>query len=517
MLGLVDGDGQWNEKQYSTITNEEIGIVFHYHTVSDKLRAQFRFVCRRLGMPVSGDTRPPRKKGHQPCHRLSYNPNSFFNREEDVSDVLSCLAVKSIEYLDKRDVYDLQIEGPQPAFVLAENGAIVHNTTINARFLRGTQLMWHSKCLCGDEPEDWCCLPLHWPDCVVDIGDETYYICPKCNARINAPQNGAYVAHNPDGEYPSFHISQLISDYITPKEVWDAWLQTDNISEFWNAKLGLPYIDEANRPMNHEIFQRAVNEAIPWSWTKSELGQIGMGVDQRSGQNHVIIAQRVGDKKRIIHVELIDGRSPDHLEWNDKTKQMEPVTPFKRLHHLMEVFEVDCCVCDGLPNANEAQDFGRAFPDKVFLAYYANQRDQMRWSDKQKTGRKSKSRMGESAAISRVHEDSKFKWHVILDRYISIEVALRVWQNGHIEIGDPRKLTQIMRDRTGRFTTGLICDELLRHLMGVIRVKYNVKEDGTYAMQWENTGLDPHFLHAWNYCFAALERVHSTFTFDFAG
>lgn len=377
---------------------------------------------------------------------------------------------------------------------------------IHARFMDGDQRYWHSKCLCGPNPEDWVCLPLHWPECVVDTGEEVFYVCPKCNARINNPQNGQFVAHNPGGKYPSFHISQLISDYITPQEVWDFYNRTTNIPEFWNAKLGLPYVDEENRPITDEIFNSCINTAIPWSWTVKELGPIGMGVDQRSGQNHVVIGQWIDGKKRIIHVELVDTDCDDYLRANEDGELIR-VSPFVRLYELMEEFAVDCCVCDGLPNANEAQEFGRSFPRRVFLAYYQNQRDQVRWSDKAQ---------GDKPGLKRVREDAKFEWHVLLDRYMSIEAALRAFTKRQVEFGDPRGLIQKIRNKEGRFVpTQLVVDRFKLHLKSVLRTRYNVREDGTYMMKWVNLGVDPHYTHAWNYCNAALDRTRPNFSYSF--
>ncbi len=376
---------------------------------------------------------------------------------------------------------------------------------INKRFLEGSQNFWHSKCFCGPEPKNWVCLPLNWPDCVIDAGDSVYYSCPFCNAKISDPQNGAYVEHNPGAKFPSFHISQLVSDYISAEEILSFYHSTTNIPEFWRAKLGLPFVDEENRPMSDAIFNACINIGIPWSWTNDELGPIGMGVDQRSGINHIVIAQRVGEKKRIIHVEIVDGACEDYYRPNIIGKLVR-VSPFVRLYELMEEFNVDCCVLDGLPNANEAKEFGRAFPKRVYIAYYQSQKHQMRWSDK----------LGKDSPLKSVHEDAKYEYFVLLDRYLSIEAALVAWIRRHVEIGDPKGLVQRIRNKHGRYAAStIVLDYFLEHLKGIFRAKYNIKEDMTYSMKWVNLGQDPHFLHAWNYCNAALERIKSNFQFMF--
>ena len=381
---------------------------------------------------------------------------------------------------------------------------------IHARFLRGDQRYWHSKCGCGPDPKDWVVLSEVFPDCIVDTGDEVFYQCPTCNFRINDPQNGQYVVHNPDGKYPSFHIHQMLSHYITPKEIWDHWNETTNIREFYNAKLGVPYIDEENRPINQSILDACINEAIPWSFCKKEAGQVCMGVDQRGGENHVVIAQRVsGGKKRIIHLEVIGTHNPQYKEAGKE------VSPFKRLYKLMEEYDVDICVVDALPNTNEAKDFGRAFPTRVYIAYYHDSKDPFRWSDRAAGKKETK----EPPGLRKVHKEAKFKWHVMLDRYTSIENALVTWSKRQVEIPDPKVLVQTAKSRkTGRYVPLNLCSEyFFPHVQAVVREKVGGRDDGIYKMKWVNLGVDPHFLHAWNYCNAALERLKNTFSFEFLG
>jgi len=377
-------------------------------------------------------------------------------------------------------------------------------TDIHARFLRGTQRYWHTRCGCGPNPEDWVVLSDVFPNCVMDVGDDVFYACPKCGYRINDPQNGEYVPHNPGADVESFHIHQMMSHYISAKEVWEAWNTTTNVREFYNAKLGKPYIDEESRPLTQDILDSCINPAIPWSFMKKEAGQICMGVDQRSGENHVIVAQRLeSGKKRIVHIEIIASKNPTYKEGGRE------VSPFKRLRTLMEEYDVDVCVCDALPNANEAMAFGRAFPGRVFLAYYTDSRDTIKWSDKG-AGKK------ESVATRRVRREAKFKHHVLLDRYTSIEASMMEWTTRKVEMPDPRRLIQTARDNGGRFVQLPICTEyFFPHMMGVVREKVGGTHDGIYRMRWVNLGLDPHFLHAWNYCWSALERVKHNFGFNF--
>jgi phage terminase large subunit GpA-like protein len=136
------------------------------------------------------------------------------------------------------------------------------NKDIHARFLRGNQMTWHVKCNCLDGfiPSEV------FPECIVDTGKEVYLRCPRCGMRIHDPQYGNYIAHNPKADVHSYSASQLISKFITPKEIWKSYLETTNKKEFYNAKLGRPYIDTENQPVTEETLQANVNPDIKWAY-----------------------------------------------------------------------------------------------------------------------------------------------------------------------------------------------------------------------------------------------------------
>jgi len=375
---------------------------------------------------------------------------------------------------------------------------------INARFIRGDQREYHSKCGCGPDPKDWVVLSEVFPECIVDDGESTYYCCPKCQYRINDPQNGEWVKHNPEGKYPSFHIHQMLSAYMSPEEILDVWQTTTNIKEFFNAKLGVPYVDKENIPITDTVLANCVNTAIPWTHrAHGEDIQTSMGVDQRGGQNHVVIAQTIRGKKRIIHLEVIDMRVKKYTEIAGRPAE----SPFDYLSVLMDDFDIDFCLCDALPNINEAITFGKKFEKRVFLAYYKPHMEMVRWSDK--VGSE------DPISIKMSGDDIKYKYRAFLDRYQSIEFSLINFVKRQVETPDPRSLVQTARMKNGRYGPVMICEEYLYpHLKGVIRQNVSKAEEAI-DMRWLNLGLDPHFLHAWNYANMGLERIKSNFSFSF--
>jgi hypothetical protein len=378
------------------------------------------------------------------------------------------------------------------------------NDAIDKSFMLGDQRYWHTNCKCSDGV----ILPDVFPECVGQRRNsksgkpEFFYRCPKCGQEDLDPQDGGYVVHNPQSDYASFHIHQLLSPAKSAKNIWERYITTDNPKEFWNATLGKPYVDEDNIGLTEAEIQGCVNTDLSWN---AQVNNTCMGVDQRSGNMHVVVAKYVGDKKRIVHIEVVDNQL-------DKYKEAgKVVSPFKRVYEMMKEFDVDLCVLDALPNANEAKDFARAFPGRVFLSYYKESTDMVRWSDK-------KASASEKPHSRKSSEDLKFKWVVFLDRYKSIDYALRQWVGRRVECPNPRGLIQELRNmKTGAYEPSFVCeDEFFKHLKAVVRELVQNRNDPTnYRYRWNYLGLDPHLLHAWNYCCVALERKKRSFSFEF--
>ena len=377
------------------------------------------------------------------------------------------------------------------------------NDAIDKSFLQGTQKHWHTKCNCSDG----IVLSDVFPECIGNRrvkggGIEYFYRCPVCDVEIDDPQDGQYLAHNPSAEIESFHIHQMLSPTVSAKRLWNAYITTDNPKEFYNAKLGKPFVDEDNVGLTEDELQSCVNTDLPW---KSDERNTCMGVDQRSGDLHVVIAKVIDNKRKLIHLEVIDNHAKRYRE-NGKI-----VSPFKRLYTIMNEFDVDMCVLDALPNANEAKEFASTFPGRVFLSYYKGSQDMARWSDK---GGKAK----EVPSLRKSSSELKFKWVVLLDRYKAIEYALRQWRQRRVECPNPKGLIQEVRDdKTGTYSPEFVCQSVFfKHLTSIVRELVQSRADsGKISYRWSNLGLDPHFLHSWTYCCIAMERRKKSFSFEF--
>lgn len=369
---------------------------------------------------------------------------------------------------------------------------------IHKRFLDSNQKYWHSNCRCSDGVV----LADHFPDCIAERGGEKFYICPKCRTRIVDPQNGQYIAHNPRSEVEGFHVSQLVSKYITIFDIWKKFTTTDNMKEFYNSVLGLPFIDKENQPVTPEILERCIRSDIPWV---SSRQRTCMGVDQMAGMNYVVITKKIGEKKRLVYLEVIDDSNPVYWEAGKR------VTPFARLYQLMREFDVSVCVIDAEPNTNEALEFCNSFPGRVFLAWYkeATGQNPVTWSDRGPV---------ELRKFRKGTPSIKTKWWVKIDRYFGIDLALKEYVSQKMEVPNPNSLVQNVRSvKTGSFEPHRLCrDILFDHLTKVVRHRKEVGENtGHYKLEWVNLGLDPHFLHASVYANIAMERLAGIFNIDF--
>lgn len=412
------------------------------------------------------------------------------------------IAFDEVRLLDAADIYQARerVSHSSHKYVLQVSTAGYPNHDIHKQFLRGTQNYWHTKCNCPDGV----ILSEVFPDCMAVTDKKIYYRCPRCKMRIDDPQNGQFVPHNPGAPVQSYHIHQMLSKFISASEIWENYKTTTNIKEFFNAKLGKPYVDEENIPITDDDLQACVNTDIMWM-QHTQKAAVAMGIDQMGGNNYIIIAKRLsGGKKRILHYEIVDDQNSIYWEAGKR------VTPFKRGYQLMKEYDVDLCIIDAMPNANEAMEFARAFPKRVFVAWYVEQqREIVHWGDRPKY----------KMLVRKGGPQVKFKYTCLLSRYLSIDLAMRSIAEREVEWPEPRALVQECRNpKTGYFEPLHIFEtHFYEHMKSIVRQKTIINEDtGAFKMEWVNLGLDPHSVHAWNYCNMALERLRRTPLMTFA-
>jgi hypothetical protein len=381
------------------------------------------------------------------------------------------------------------------------------NQTIHARFLGGTQHTHHVRCGCLS---GYCDLAAQFPECIVD--DKTrgrvYLRCTKCKYEIKDCQNGRYIPLNEGADYTSFSVSQLASKFITPKEILRAWETTSDKGEVMRSKIGRPYTDEDNRGITLEQVKACINPDLPWYIhdTRPNKPRTAMGIDVGKGYIvcSIIDIHPNGNKKRVRHVEVVDRSNSKYFSEDGKQQ-----SPYIRAGELMNEFNVGMCVMDHMPNPDEAITFAQKFPGRVFIAWYQdNQKDIVIWGDRNRT----------KEGVKKAGPRFKFKYHVMINRFMAIDACLGEFKMGNYEIPDPDKLILSCRDeKTGYVRPEAVCWRFMNHLTYAIR-QLNITNEDTREGKWVwsySGSQDPHALHSISYANLGLEILRKQVIYDF--
>ena len=240
-----------------------------------------------------------------------------FDEMDEASPAAVHMAMERMSHSEFREV--LKLSNP----TLPDYG-------IDKAFQETGQRFWHVKCpKCGE----YTCLEETFPDCLLEIGGRTIRACRKCKAELN-PSFGEWVAKHPVvTDKRGYHYSQLFSHYVDPAEILHQFRTTNNLTEFYNLKLGMAYVEATNRLSVQEVLALCGNEGI----ASSDPGPCSMGVGQGK-LLHVVIGKRErGRAGKIVH-------AGEYQAWED-------------LDRLMKVFNVSRWVVDALPETRNARAF----------------------------------------------------------------------------------------------------------------------------------------------------------------
>lgn len=401
--------------------------------------------------------------------------------------------------LDQIDKTAERMSASRFRFRLMLSTANFPESDIHFWFKQGTQHTWHTECPhCQVEAD----LSEHFPGCI-DYNNgqhqgaplnEYVYVCPGCRGRIEDTQRGRFIAANPDASIESYHISQIISPTITPRDLIEQWNRSvtgDQKKTFYNRKLGKPFIDANQLPVSMTDCLACVEDGARAGvvWERSGRDCF-MGIDQMGGYNAVIIKKRLPDgRQAVVHVEAVFD-----------------LDPFARCAELMGQFGVAICVCEQLPNVNDARRFANNFPGRVFLAGYADLRDDMLvWGDEL------------TRSDRRTATEDRSRYAVTLHQYKMMQTALFRVRNRHCLFPDPSLLEQDVIDRGQTKRIAILRDWVFLHLTKTALV---VEEDeATRKMRPKvmKVGLDPHFSFANMLCDVAWARSHGTSSFILPG
>lgn len=420
--------------------------------------------------------------------------------------------------------------------------AMVPNGDIHRFFLQGDQRYFHTACRCPDG----IVLSTTWPNCLMDLrgaspkarrhaehaftlagrsnlgmrADElsrypaAAFYCPKCDTVITDPQDGWWQPHNEGAWVHSYQMPQLLSPFFSAGRALYRSESALDIAEVHNSMLGLPYLDETQRPVREEHLYACVDTSLHWamhltaSARDRTITHTAFGVDVQRGYLVVVATMRAPNgKHRCIHLAVLRD-SDENSMW-------------KQLGRLMDTLSCDICVIDNAPEWTAADRFARVMRGRVWLASYDTSGSPTApiasWGDAaaKLTERKQKGK------------EVKFKHNVVIHRVKGLRMALDLWVHRKAEIPDPTTLIQqlpMQKDEvvfSANFRRGSIVPvpiaskALFPHMLQfVFRDLYDDPEQeerqrmGQVKMVAEYIGeVDPHFAHAWLYSAIALARI----------
>lgn len=385
-------------------------------------------------------------------------------------------------------------------FTLMGSTANWPDADIDFWYKKGSQHRFHTLCpTCGvAEPMDDyfpACIkfdPTH-PDLVTKIPGDYRYVCRQGHW-IDDPQQGEWIPDNPEAvakKIISIHFHQMLSPTISPREMYEAYINADDMKNYYNRKLGKPYQDPSQIPVTLAHLNACADEGMRMGLTwKKRARDTFMGIDQMGAFNVAIIKERLPDgRQATVHVEEIYS--------ND---------PFARCSELMDLYGVRVCVVEQLPNFNDAMRFANRHVGRVFLCngYGDLQDDVVRWGDAPKL----------DVSERRTDEDERTRYTVRIDQYKAMSMSLARLVKTLCLFPDPQALVQEIRVKESRTMRPILKDIVFLHFQKTALVTERINEaERKLRRSVKKVGIDPHFSFANMLCDVAWARAHGTATF----
>ena len=389
-------------------------------------------------------------------------------------------------------------------FMLMGSTANFPEADIHHWYLLGDQHQFHTECpTCGTaKPMDE-----YFPDCIKydEALDRLRYVCPNGHW-IDDSQRGRWVAQFPERCGPveygvekrhrklrirSIHFPQFLSPTISPDEILTAYNSATDMKNFYNRKLGKPYLDPSQIPVTLEHLAKCVaaGKVLGVQWKQRARGCY-MGIDQMGNFNVHVIKERLPDgRQSVVHVEETYGSDP-----------------FARSSELMELYGVDVCVVEINPNYNDAKKFANRHPGRVFIcdSFGTVKEGMIMWGDAPKM----------DASDRRTSDEARDRYTLRMDQYKCMQVSMARFtvDPPHCVFPDPQGLTQMVLEK-GKQELKPVLPRAFHHFTKTALVSEKDDETNAYKRVVKKVGIDPHFSYANMLCDVAWSRAHGTTSF----
>lgn len=375
------------------------------------------------------------------------------------------------------------------------------DSDIHYWYKRGTQHQFHTACrACGGSQimDEYFPPAKGGKSCIGwdETRDDWRYQCVTCDAWIDDPQDGEWIAAAPNAYDPvthrgieSVHYPQFLSPTITPREMIESYNNATNLKNWFNRKAGKPYADPSQVPVTLEHLRAAAAAGVKAGlvWRKSGRDTL-MGVDNMGGFSCVVIVERMANGlMALIHCE-----------------QIHALNPWARLDELMTDYRVAVAVCEQLPNYDSAKGFASRWPGRVFLvsAYVNIEDDMLRWGD-----------AAQSKADRKTVAEHRDKHTVSLDQFKMMSWAFGRIVNGTFLTPDPNLLMQEILIKNVPQTVAILSKVLWEHFQKTALVTEIDEDEHKMKRRVQKIGIDPHFSFALMMACAAWCRSYGTTTF----
>ncbi|MEY8688480.1 MAG: phage terminase large subunit family protein [Leptothrix sp. (in: b-proteobacteria)] len=392
-------------------------------------------------------------------------------------------------------------------FTLMGSTANWPDADIHHWYKRGSQHQFHSKCPTCSEAKP---LDDYFPECIKwdDARDVYRYVCPKGHW-LTDPQHGEWISANPAADAPinydmprkdrplrirSIHFPQFLSPTISAGEIIDAFRSATNMKNFFNRKLGKPYLDPSQVPVTMEHLAECERLGIEAGvrWLTRARGTF-MGIDQMGNFNVVVVKARLPDGRQgVIHVE-----------------EVYSADPFARCSELMDALGVSVCVVEINPNYNDAKRFANRHPGKVFIcnSFGKVEEGMIAWGDQPKL----------DTSDRRTSEEERDRYTLRMDQYKCMQVSMaRLTGTANTPptclFPDRQGLVQEVIEK-GIKQAMPVLPRAFFHFTKTALVAERDEETNKYVRSVKKVGIDPHFSYANMLCDVAWARAHGTNTF----
>ena len=416
-------------------------------------------------------------------------------------DVLSFDEVQEMTLEQIEKTYE-RVSASSIRFMLMGSTANWPDSDIDFWYKKGTRHKFHSKCpTCGTAKP----LDDYFPECIrFDKERDIYrYVCPNGHWLVDT-QHGEWIAEHPERDrgpeigvpnkerrlrIKSIHFPQFLSPTISADEIITAYQTASDMKNFFNRKLGKPYLDPSQVPVTLEHLARCVEagKAAGVQW-KSRAQNTYMGIDQMGQYNVCVIKERLPDgRQATIHVEEVFSEDP-----------------FARCDVLMEQYGVAVCVLEINPNYSEAKRFANRHRGRVFLCDSFGQvkEGMIVWGDAPKL----------DVSERRTSEDERDRYTLRMDQYKCMQVSMSRITSTICLYPDPQGLIQDVKEK-GKVQTVAVLPRAFHHFTKTALVAEKDEETNQYKRSVKKVGIDPHFSYANMLCDVAWARSHGTATF----